>query len=173
MNTISLERKVVVNKALIDLKDVFRVLRTVNRKRLTSTRHLDKTALAGYFKRFPTPGGYPLDSSSTLRVLLEPRQSDPNIWVANCLETGFITTGLGYDEARKSILEVLRTEILYARENGKKLRTRSPIPAVLEKKWETVTSEHPAESINLFPPEKKRPRRVAHEGCVAVARAVR
>ncbi len=114
-----------------------------------------------------------MDSSSTLRVLLEPRQSDPNIWVANCLETGFVTTGLGYDEARESILEVLRTEILYARGNGKRLRTRSTISAALEKKWKTVTSEHPPESINLFPPEKKRPGRATHEGSVSVARAVR
>ncbi len=35
---------------------------------------------------------------TTLRVLLEPRKNDPNIWVATCLETGFVATGLGYDE---------------------------------------------------------------------------
>ena len=111
--------------------------------------------------------------SSPIRVLLEPRQSDQNIWVATCLETGYITTGLGYDEARESILETLRIEITYARGNGRQLRTRSPIPAVLENKWETVTSEHPPERIQLFPPEKKRPGRVTQQGSVSVARAVR
>jgi hypothetical protein len=104
---------------------------------------------------------------------MEPRENDLNIWIATCLETGYIATGLGYDEAKKNILETLRTETLYAQENGRKLKLRSPIPAVLEKKWETVTSEHPPESIDLFPPEKKRPGRVAYKGSVSVARAVR
>jgi hypothetical protein len=104
---------------------------------------------------------------------MEPRENDLNIWIATCLETGYIATGLGYDEAKKSMLEALRTETLYAQENGRKLKTRSPIPAVLEKKWETVTSEHPPESLDLFPPEKKRPGRVAYKGRVSVARAVR
>src|SRR5229473_7596163 len=104
---------------------------------------------------------------------MEPREKDQNIWVATCLETGYIATGLGYDEARENVLNVLRTETIYAQENGRKLRTRSPIPAVLEKKWETVTSERPPESIDLFPPEKKRPGRVALKGSVSVARAVR
>lgn len=104
---------------------------------------------------------------------MEPREADLNIWVATCLETGFIATGLGYDEAKENILEALRTETLYAQENGRKLKVRSPIPAVLEKKWETVTSEHPPESIDLFPPGKKRPGQVAHKGSVSLARAVR
>ena len=77
----------------------------------------------------------------------------PNIWVATCLETGYIATGLGYNEARDNVLNVLRTETIYAQENGRKLRTRSPIPAVLEKKWETVTREHPPQTIPLFPPD--------------------
>jgi hypothetical protein len=110
---------------------------------------------------------------NVLRVLMEPRDSDPNIWVATSLETGYVATGLGYDEAKENILEALRTETLYAQENGRKLKARSPIPAVLEKKWETVTSEHPPESIDLFPPEKKRPGRVTHKSSVFVARAVR
>ena len=104
---------------------------------------------------------------------MEPRESDQNIWVATCLETGYIATGLGYDEAKKSILEALRTETVYAQENGRKLKPRSPIPAVLEKKWETVTSEHPPESVDLFPPEKKRPGSAATKGSVSVARTVR
>lgn len=109
--------------------------------------------------------------ATTLRVLLEPRQSDPNIWVANCLETGFVTTGLGYDEAREGILEILRTEVLYAGEHGRKLRTRSPIPANLEARWEAVIREYPAQTIPLFPElKKKQPGRVR---AVEVARVVR
>jgi hypothetical protein len=104
---------------------------------------------------------------------MEPRENDLNIWVSTCLETGYVVTGLGYDEAKRNILEVLRTETLYAQENGRELKARSPIPPVLEKKWETVTSEHPPESVDLFPPEKKHPGRVAHKGSVSVARAVR
>ena len=117
----------------------------------------------------------PVETSreNTLRVLLEPRENDLNIWISTCLETGYVATGLGYDEAKTNMLEALRTETLYAQENGRNLKTRSPIPAVLEKKWETVTSEHPPESIDLFPPEKKRPGRVALKGSVSVARAVR
>ena len=121
------------------------------------------------------PHERPVETSreNTLRVLMEPRENDLNIWISTCLETGYITTGLGYDEAKENMLEALRTETLYAQENGRKLKTRSPIPAVLEKKWETVTSERPPESIDLFPPEKKRPGRIAHKGSVSVARAVR
>ena len=121
------------------------------------------------------PHERPVETSreKTLRVLMEPRENDLNIWIATCLETGYIATGLGYDEAKQNMLEALRTETLYAQENGRKLKTRSPIPAVLEKKWETVTSEHPPERIQLFPPEKKRPGRVTQQGSVSVARAVR
>ena len=116
-----------------------------------------------------------MDSSFTLRVLLEPRQSDPNIWVANCLETGYVTTGLGYDEARESILDVLRSEYLYAGEHNRKLKTRSPIPANLEAKWEAVTREYPPQTIPLFPssPDKKPSRSVGQNNSVFVARAGR
>lgn len=56
--------------------------------------------------------------SDILTVIISPRVSDPRIFVAECLETEFVTTGVGYDEARDSILKVLRTETLYAREKG-------------------------------------------------------
>ena len=106
---------------------------------------------------------------------MEPREGDPNIWIASCLETGYVTSGLGYAEAKENMLEVLRTETLYAQENGRKLRTKSPIPAALEKKWETVTRDNPPQTVLLFPEEShKRPAgRVTHQESVTVARAVR
>lgn len=45
---------------------------------------------------------------------MEPRENDQNIWVATCLETGYVVTGLGYEEAKENALEVLRTETIYA-----------------------------------------------------------
>lgn len=111
---------------------------------------------------------------TTLRVLLEPRKNDPNIWVATCLETGYVCTGLGYDEARENILDLLRTEVTYANENGKKLATRATIPPVLEQKWKIATREYPPITQPLFPPEKKPVGRVTvPDKQVAVARAVR
>ena len=111
------------------------------------------------------------DDTLTFRVLLEPRQSEPNIWVAECLETGFIATGVGYDEAREGILETLRREAVYARENGRSL-ARRPTPVDLEERWETVTRGHPPTTIELFPEERKRPGRVTAVEHVAVARSV-
>lgn len=115
-----------------------------------------------------------LPNQIDLRVLLEPRLSDPNIWVATCLETGYIATGLGYDEAREAILTTLRNEVLYAQGNSRKLTTRSPIPVELENRWNKATSKHPPERIPLFPqPERKPPGRVTKIKHVAMARAVR
>jgi hypothetical protein len=109
-----------------------------------------------------------------LRVLLEPRENDQNIWVATCLENGYVCTGLGYDEARDNILDLLRTEVIYANENGRKLGTRAQVPPVLEQKWKIATSEHPPTTQPLFPPEKKPVGRVtSSDRQVAVARAVR
>lgn len=109
-----------------------------------------------------------------LRVLLEPRTNDQNIWVATCLENGYIATGLGYDEARDNILDLLRTEYIYANENGRKLETRANVSPVLEQKWKIATSEHPPITQPLFPPEKKPAGRVTTaDRQVAVARAVR
>jgi hypothetical protein len=122
------------------------------------------------------PVAQPEVTSSILRVLLEPREKDHNIWIATCLETGYVATGLGYAEARENILEILRNEVTYAAENGRKLTLQSPIPAVLEQKWEAVISERPPETIPLFSqqpsptPDKKPPARVKQ---VAVARAIR
>jgi len=122
----------------------------------------------------PTEQQPELSTRTILRVLLEPRENNPNIWVATCLETGYVSTGLGYDEARDNVLDLLRTEVTYAHENGRKLRTRATIPPVLEQKWKTVTSEHPPITQPLFPPEKKPAGRVTTPVReVAVARAVR
>jgi hypothetical protein len=122
----------------------------------------------------PQPLAQPQVSSSILRVLLEPRPNDPNIWVATCLETGYIATGLGYNEARENIFELLRNEVIYAAENNRKLTRRSPIPAVLERKWEAVISEHPAETVQLFPEPTAPPKKpVGSVKQVSVARTVR
>lgn len=110
-------------------------------------------------------------TSPILRVLISPRQSDPRIWVAQCLETGFVTTGVGHDEAQEGILEVLRTETAYAQENGVALARVSPIPAELEQEWELVTRDHPPQTFQLFPPERKPPSRVGGIKQVEVARA--
>jgi len=117
----------------------------------------------------------PQSSTTTIfRVLLETRGNDPNIWVATCLENGYVATGLGYDEARDNIIDLLRTEVIYANENGRKLGTRATIPSALEQKWKIATSEYPPTTQPLFPPEKKPAGRVtAPERQVAVARAVR
>lgn len=106
-----------------------------------------------------------------LRVLLEPRQSDPDIWVARCLETGDITTGLGYEEAREGILDILRTEATYAAGQSRGLDVSTSIPAELEAKWKAITRERPPETVELFPtaPPKKRPGKVA---AVSMARSV-
>jgi hypothetical protein len=109
---------------------------------------------------------------AVLRVLIESRPHDPDVWVAECLETGFVATGLGYNEAREGILEILRTETKYAHENGRTLTGRMPVPTVLEERWETVTRDHPAQTIPLFPAGKKPAGRVTDRQ-VAVARAVR
>lgn len=110
-------------------------------------------------------------ATAVLRVLLEPRSDDPNIWVATCLETRYVATGLGYAEARENILDILRNEIVYATENERKMTLRLPVPNDLERKWEAAISEHPAETIPIFnAPEKKPPARVKQ---VAVARAIR
>jgi hypothetical protein len=120
-----------------------------------------------------TPVAQSEQSTSVLRVLLEPREKDHNIWIATCLETGYVATGLGYAEARENIFEVLRNEVTYATENGRRITVRSVVPDLLEKKWEKVISEHPPETIPLFSspsPDKKPPARVKQ---VSVARAVR
>jgi len=108
---------------------------------------------------------------AVLRVLVEPRPHDPDIWVAECLETGYIATGLGYSEAREGILEILRAEIAAADEAGR-VFAQARVPDDLERRWEAVTREHPAQSVPLFPGERKPPGRVV-SGQVAVARSPR
>jgi hypothetical protein len=110
-----------------------------------------------------------VQTGGSIRVILEPRTSDPNIWVARCLETGDVTTGLGYEEAREGILDILRTESRHAADQGRSLDFIEHVPAELESKWKAVTSERAPEIVQLFPPPKKRPTRAAD---VQVARSI-
>ena len=45
-----------------------------------------------------------------LTIILSPRESDPRIWVARCPEKGYVATGVGQDEARDAMLEIIRLE---------------------------------------------------------------
>ena len=99
--------------------------------------------------------------TSILRVLLEPRASDTSIWIATCLETGYVLNGRGLLEAREAILEALRDDA--NEHDGDLAHAYRPVSAELEAKWENAVREYSPEEIELFPPDgpdKKSPGRV-------------
>jgi len=49
-------------------------------------------------------------SPTIFTITLEPRSDDYKIWVARCLETGWVATGAGKDEARQLMLEIIDRE---------------------------------------------------------------
>ena len=91
------------------------------------------------------------ESARFLRVLIAPKEKEPSVWIAHCLETGNVASAHSYAAVREMILDVLREEILYARKfNNIKAVFRSPIPQDLIDRWNEITRDNPPEEVALF-----------------------
>ena len=88
---------------------------------------------------------------SFLRVLSSPKTSNPDVWVATCLETGYVAAGHTYEEARDQMLEILRGEVMFARKNNNMGGLFRPIPQELIDRWEAAIRDNPPEELSLFP----------------------
>ena len=88
-----------------------------------------------------------------LRVLIEPSGTKKGVWVAHCLETGYVATGNSDAGARDQMLGILREEVSYARKHNNMgaIFRKSPIPQDLLDRWETAIREHPPKEVALFP----------------------
>lgn len=94
------------------------------------------------------------NASRFLRVLIEPKKTDPRVWIATCLETGYVASGVGCQSARDQMLEILRAEWSYALQHNKLNQFFRVIPKSLEDRWEAVTRDNPPKRIRLFEPEE-------------------
>lgn len=91
-----------------------------------------------------------MSNVSFFRVLIEPKANTEK-WIARCIDTGFVTAGGGFDTARDQMLDMLRTEVTYARDTNNIKALFRTVPASLEKRWEELTRDNPPEAIPLFP----------------------
>lgn len=90
-------------------------------------------------------------STRLWRVLITPKKDQSGIWVAHCLETGYVTSAYSFDRARDMMLNVLREEYLFARKHNNMNSLFRPIPQELLDQWEEVTNELGVEQVSLFP----------------------
>ncbi len=88
-----------------------------------------------------------------LRVLIEPKEKDGVVWIATCLETGYVASGRDWDGARDEMLSVLREEYLYAQKhnNLRALFRTTAIPQTLLDRWKDAISVKPPKRVPLFP----------------------
>jgi len=89
-----------------------------------------------------------------LRVLIEPKEKQGAfVWIATCLETGFIASARDRDGARDEMLSILREEYLYAKKhnNLRALFRTTAVPQTLLDRWEKAIRENPPKFISLFP----------------------
>jgi hypothetical protein len=94
------------------------------------------------------------NSDGFLRVLLEPKEKRGTaVWIATCLETGYVASGSTADRARDEMLAVLREEYTYAKKhnNLRALFRSSAIPQSLLDRWKDAIRVAPPETVLLFP----------------------
>ena len=88
-----------------------------------------------------------------LRVLIEPKEKRQLVWIATCLETGYVASGDTCEAARDEMLSILREEYLYAKKhnNLRALFRSTAVPQTLLDRWEKAIRENPPKFISLFP----------------------
>jgi hypothetical protein len=89
-----------------------------------------------------------------LRVLLEPKEKRGlTVWIATCLETGYVASGKTADRARDEMLAVLREEYTYAKKhnNLRALFRSAAIPQSLLDRWKDAIRVTPPQTVLLFP----------------------
>lgn len=88
-----------------------------------------------------------------LRVLIEPKEKRQLVWIATCLETGYVASGNSCEIARDEMLSILREEYLYAKEhnNLRALFRTTIVPQTLLDRWEKAIRENPPEVYLALP----------------------
>jgi len=92
-----------------------------------------------------------------LRVLIEPKEKQALVWIATCLETGYVASANSCEAARDEMLSVLREEYVYARRhnNLRAFFRSTAVPQELLDRWKDAISDEPAKRIPLFPEESQ------------------
>jgi predicted RNase H-like HicB family nuclease len=85
-----------------------------------------------------------------LRVLFDYKETKQR-WVGECLETGNVSTGSTFEEARDEMLTVLRFEVSFAREQNNFKALFRNVPAELVHRWEAAIRDSKPEEVPLFP----------------------
>ena len=90
---------------------------------------------------------------SFLRVLIEPKEKKELVWIATCLETGYVASGKTPSGARDEMFEILRHGYLYAVEhnNMRAFYRSTAIPQDLLDRWKDAIRGKRPKRIPLFP----------------------